>query len=180
MALSRSASFAPICPPNTGVLILGSLPGTASLSAGRYYAHPQNQFWQLIGAVIGRDLTSLTYEARLAALGAAGIGLWDTVASAQRTGSLDSALHDVEATALGDLIAALPELRAVAFNGATAARIGRSQLGDTPLALLDMPSSSPAYAAMSFADKAQRWKSLREFLADPCDDVTAMPDSEAP
>lgn len=179
MAPSRSASFAPICPPSTRLLILGSLPGTASLSAGRYYAHPQNQFWRLTGVVIERDLTLLTYEARLAALGAAGIGLWDTVASARREGSLDSAMREIEAAGIGDLIATLPELRAVAFNGATAARIGRQQLGNTALALLDLPSSSPAYAAMSFADKAQRWKSLREFLADPCDDVTAMPDSPA-
>jgi len=175
--LSRSFSFAPICPPNTRVLILGSLPGAASLAAGRYYAHPQNQFWRLTGAVIGQDLSALDYEARLAALGAAGIGLWDTVASAQRAGSLDSALREVEAAALGDLIATLPELRAIAFNGATAARIGRQALGETKFVALDLPSSSPAYAATSFTDKAQRWKSLREFLLAPCDDGIAMPDS---
>ena len=165
---------------DTRVLALGSLPGEASLAASRYYEHPQNQFWRLIGEVIGHDLAVLNYDARLAALLAAKIGLWDTVASAQRPGSLDSALRDVEATALGDLVAALPELRAVAFNGATAARIGRKALGETSLALLDLPSSSPAYAAMAFAEKAQQWKSLREFVDQPCDDVTAMPDSTAP
>ena len=175
----RSSSFAPICPPNTRVLILGSLPGAASLAAGRYYAHPQNQFWRLAGAVIGRDLSALAYEARLAALGTAGIGLWDTVSSAKRAGSLDSALRDVQSAALGDLVATLPALRAIAFNGATAARIGRQTLGNTQFALLDLPSSSPAYAAMSFAEKAQRWKSLRDFLADPCDARAAMPDSLA-
>ena len=173
--MSRSSSFFPVCPPNTRVLILGSLPGAASLAAGRYYAHPQNQFWRLTGAVIGQDLSALDYEARLAALGAVGIGLWDTVASAQRAGSLDSALREVEVVALGDLVAALAELRAIAFNGATAARIGRQALGETKPVLLDLPSSSPAYAAMSFTEKAQRWKSLREFLPAPCDHGTAMP-----
>jgi len=178
--LSRSSSFPPICPPNTRVLILGSLPGTASLAAARYYAHPQNQFWRLTGAVIGQDLSALDYGARLAALGSVGIGLWDAVASAQRAGSLDSALREVEAAALGGLIATLPELRAIAFNGATAARIGRQALGETSPVLLDLPSSSPAHAAMSFTDKAQRWKSLREFLVAPCDDDKAMPVSAAP
>lgn len=178
--MSRLSSFAPVCSPNTRLLILGSLPGAASLAAGRYYAHPQNQFWRLTGAAIGEDLSALDYEARLAALGAAGIGLWDTVASARRSGSLDSAMRDIQAAALSDLIASLPDLRAIAFNGATAAKIGRQTLGDTALALIDLPSSSPAYAAMSFADKAQRWKSLRQFLAAPCDAVAAMPDSKAP
>ena len=178
--MTRSTAFAPVCPPGTRVLILGSLPGTASLAAGRYYAHPRNQFWRLTGAVIGQDLGALEYTERLAALGSAGIGLWDTVASARREGSLDSALREVDAAALGGLIATLPALHAIAFNGATSARIGRRALGETALALLDLPSSSPAYAAMAFPDKAQRWKLLREFLADPCDDRPAMPDSPAP
>src|SRR5690349_13796039 len=76
----RKASFAPIAGPDTRVLLLGSLPGEASLRAERYYAHPQNQFWRLAGAVIDHeDLAGLDYEARLAALCAAGVGLWDVV-----------------------------------------------------------------------------------------------------
>ena len=141
------------------------MPGEASLAVGRYYAHPQNQVWRLIGGVIGADLASLDYEARLAALLSAQIGLWDTVASARREGSLDGALREVEQAALPELVATLPALRAIGFNGATAARIGRRALGETALTLLDLPSSSPAHAAMTFAEKAERWKSLREFLA---------------
>ena len=95
---------------------------------------------------------------------AAGVGLWDTVASARREGSLDAALREVENNDLLHLVASTPALRAIAFNGATAAKIGRKALGQTPLTLIDLPSSSPAHARMSFAQKAQRWKSLREFL----------------
>jgi len=160
----RKSAFPPIVAPDTRVLILGSLPGEASLAAGRYYAHPQNQFWRLIGAAIGRELHELDYEARLKALREAGVGLWDTVASALRMGSLDAALREVESAALADLIATLPELRAVGFNGATSAQLGRRALGETALALIDLPSSSPAYAAMPFAEKAQIWGRLREFL----------------
>ena len=161
---TRKRSFAPVVAPHTRVLILGSLPGEASLTAGRYYAHPQNQFWRLAGSAIGCDLHALDYDARLAALLGAGIGLWDTVASAQRVGSLDAALREVEAAALGELAATLPRLRAVGFNGATAARLGRRALGGTALALVDLPSSSPAYAAMPFARKAEIWGRLRQFL----------------
>lgn len=135
------------------------------MAAGRYYAHPQNQFWRLAGAAIERDdLAALDYDARLAALLDAGVGLWDTIASARRDGSLDAAIRAPENAALADLVATLPRLRAVAFNGGTSARIGRKLLADAGVRLVDLPSSSPAYAAMRLAEKRERWLILRDFL----------------
>jgi hypoxanthine-DNA glycosylase len=84
--MTRKVSFPPVVAPDTRVLILGSLPGERSLEEGRYYAHPRNLFWRLVGASIERDLEALPYEARLETLLTAGIGLWDTVASATRRG----------------------------------------------------------------------------------------------
>jgi TDG/mug DNA glycosylase family protein len=142
------------------------LPGNVSLRAGRYYAHPQNAFWRLVGGVIAReDLASLDYEKRLAALLEAGVGLWDTVASAIRPGSLDAAIREAEHAPLASLVEALPNLRAVAFNGVTSSRIGRKLLAGSPIRLIDLPSSSPAYAAMPYAAKRERWLILRDFLA---------------
>lgn len=161
----RKSAFAPVVAPSTRVLVLGSLPGEASLAAGRYYAHPRNQFWTLVGGVIGRDLAPLEYPERLSALAEAGIGLWDTIASAHRRGSLDAAIRGVEAAPLCELVAALPALRAVAFNGATSARIGRRLLpADAEPVLVDLPSSSPANAAMTLLQKQERWNLLRKFL----------------
>lgn len=166
LALTRKSAFAPVVAPAARILILGSLPGEASLAAQRYYAHPQNQFWRLTGAVIGReDLPSLDYDARLETLIAAGIGLWDTVASATREGSLDAAIREAEHAQLAELVARLPHLRAVGFNGKTSARIGRAQLAGSSLALVDLPSSSPAYASLAFAAKRERWLQLKQFLA---------------
>jgi double-stranded uracil-DNA glycosylase len=156
--------FAPVTRPDTRLLVLGSLPGAVSLAQQRYYAHPQNQFWRLIGAVIGEDLVPLAYEARLAALLEAGVGLWDTVASATRPGSLDADIRLHEASDLAGLIGTLPRLRAIAFNGATSARIGRRQLGDARLALIDLPSSSPAYASLPFEGKREAWLALGAYL----------------
>lgn len=161
----RKSAFPPVASPQTRVLILGSLPGEASLAAQRYYAHPQNQFWRLAGAVAGRDdLPSLDYEARLSALLESGIGLWDTIASATREGSLDAAIREVQHAGLAELVATLPQLRAVGFNGGTSSRIGRRRLEGASLALVDLPSSSPAYAAMTFDDKRKRWLALQQFL----------------
>jgi len=157
--------FPPVTSPDTRLLVLGSLPGAVSLARQRYYAHPQNQFWRLIGAVIGRDLAALDYDARLAALLEAGIGLWDTVAAATRKGSLDSDIRLHEASDLAALAATLPQLSAVAFNGGTSAKIGRRQLaGVAGLDLVDLPSSSPAYASLPFERKREAWLALRAYL----------------
>jgi len=156
--------FAPVTRPDTRLLILGSLPGALSLAEQRYYAHSRNLFWRLTGAVIDRDLVSLSYEARLEALLDSGIGLWDTVASATRKGSLDADIRLNEASDIAALAETLPSLRAVAFNGATSARIGRRQLAGSPLALIDLPSSSPAYASLSFEKKRDAWLALRAYL----------------
>ena len=160
----RKSSFPPVVAPDTRVVVLGSLPGQRSLAAVQYYAHPQNRFWHLIGKAIGVALQPLDYERRLAALLEAKVGLWDTVASAQRAGSLDSAIREAEHNALADLAASLPELRAVGFNGQASARIGMPQLAGTNLALIALPSSSPANASVPLAEKEKLWSRLGEFL----------------
>lgn len=163
MTLKRA--FAPVVDDRTRVLVLGSLPGDASLRAAQYYAHPQNAFWRLIGGVLGRDLHGMAYADRLVALRTAGVGLWDVIASAERRGSLDAAIRSPEAADLRGLVAALPRLEAVAFNGAAAARTGRRSLAglDGP-ALIDLPSSSPAHAR-PLQEKAERWNVLKAVLA---------------
>jgi hypoxanthine-DNA glycosylase len=161
---ARAAAFAPVVDARVRVLVLGSLPGGESLRRGEYYAHPRNGFWRLIGAVAGRDLAALPYPARLAGLLEARIGVWDVIATAVRAGSLDAAIRAPEHADLRSLVAGLPELRAVGFNGRTAAKAGRRSLGATCLALVDLPSSSPAHAGMPFAEKLARWSVLGGYL----------------
>jgi hypoxanthine-DNA glycosylase len=157
-------SFPPAVNGETRLLVLGSLPGAVSLAKQRYYAHPRNHFWLLIGAVIGSELAALAYPERLAALLEAGVGLWDTVGSGQRKGSLDANIRLHEANDLAALAAGLPKLRAVAFNGGKSASIGRRQLaGVSGIDLVDLPSSSPAYT-LPLDEKRAAWLQLRCFL----------------
>lgn len=155
----------PVTDARVRLLIVGSLPGEASLAAERYYAHPRNGFWRLLETVLDEPLETLEYEARLGRLLSRGAGLWDVVASAERRGSLDGAMRAIAANPLRELLATLPRLQAVAFNGGTAARIGRREIGDTRPRLIDLPSSSPAFT-MPFAAKAERWAALRPFVID--------------
>tara|TARA_E500000305_G_C3929446_1_gene192066 strand:- start:89 stop:601 length:513 start_codon:yes stop_codon:yes gene_type:complete len=160
----RKACFGAVLRADTKLVILGSLPGERSLAERRYYAHPQNRFWYLIGNVIGRDLVSLEYEARLATLLDHGIGLWDTIASARREGSLDTAIREAEASPLTDLLTTCPTLRVIGFNGKKAWEMGEPQLRGRGPELIALPSSSPAHAAMPLAEKQQRWNELHKFL----------------
>ncbi len=162
--MSLKRSFPPVVDERTRLLLLGSLPGEQSLARGQYYANPRNQFWRLLGRVIGSDLESLSYQARLENLLAAGIGLWDTVESATRRGSLDGAIRDHSANDLARLVATLPNLRAIGFNGGKSASLGMSQLAGRPdLALVPLPSSSPAFT-LAFEEKARSWAALKQFV----------------
>lgn len=161
-----ASCFLPATTAETQVLILGSLPGRQSLARQQYYGHPQNQFWRLVGDAIGCDLHTRDYLDKLRIINSHGIGLWDVVATAQRPGSLDHKMRDIEPNALADFVASLPQLQAIAFNGSTASRIGRQQMGNSaqPTSLIDLPSSSPAYA-LPYAQKAQVWHQLALYVS---------------
>ena len=157
----------PIARPDARLFLLGSLPGDASLAAQRYYAHPTNQFWRLLGAAIGEGLHELPYERRLERLAERRIGLWDVVAFAERPGSLDQAIRSAGHNAIDRLLHDFPDVQAIAFNGGTAARLGRKLLGQAPgVILIDLPSSSAANTR-PFADKAAQWARLAEFVPAP-------------
>jgi TDG/mug DNA glycosylase family protein len=157
-------SFPPVADDRTRVLVLGSLPGEESLARREYYGNPRNHFWRLMSEVVGAELVPLAYEDRLRALLEAGIGLWDTVGAASRRGSLDGAIRGHQVNALPELVAGLPALRAVGFNGGKSASLGMKQLADEQrLALIALPSSSPAYT-LAFEAKREAWLRLRACL----------------
>ena len=163
--------MAPVGSSDARLLILGSLPGDASLKTKRYYAHPQNQFWRLVGAAIGEDLAGIEYEHRLECIATRGIAMWDVVGEASRQGSLDGAIRGATPNQLREFVAAHPRLAAIAFNGKTAARLGRAALGDLPgIELIDLPSSSPANT-LAQVEKAKSWNVLGR-LACPAEAAT--------
>ena len=155
--MGRLTGLAPVIDGRARVLILGSFPSTASLAARQYYAHPQNQFWRILGEVVGQPLKEMQYPDRIAAVQAAGIAIWDVFASCERAGSLDTAIRDALPNPLAALKESAPALRRICFNGRTAARRLREMeaLGYEAVVL---PSTSPAHAGMSFAEKLARWR----------------------
>jgi len=155
--------LAPVGSSDPRLVILGSLPGDASLAARRYYAHPTNQFWKLVGNAIGEDLAALDYDQRLDQLGRYRIGLWDVIGSASRRGSLDQAIRMARHNPLADWLESLPSLEGVAFNGNAAAAAGRKLLAGFERAeLIDLPSSSAANT-VAFAAKVERWSALARY-----------------
>lgn len=161
---ARKRCFDPVVDAQTRLLVLGSLPGEKSLALQEYYGNRQNRFWLLMSEVTGVDLVRLDYTSRLEALLEQRVGLWDVVAEAQRSGSLDSRIRDHNDNDLLALLANLPELTTIAFNGGTAARLGLKVLGQHAVRyrIVQLPSSSPAYT-VPYAEKSRLWQALRGY-----------------
>lgn len=153
------ASFPPVLDRSTRILILGSFPGEASLTAQEYYAHPRNQFWRLLSAVLGEELVSLPYPQRLQRLLAHRIGLWDVIAACEREGSLDTSIRRAQANDFLILKQQCPELKRVCFNGKTSGRY-EAQFAAAGFDTRVLPSSSPANALLSFEQKLAVWSDI--------------------
>jgi hypoxanthine-DNA glycosylase len=141
------------------------MPGVASLAAGQYYAHPRNQFWDVMGALFGAG-RDLPYAQRLARLRTRGVALWDVLAECERPGSLDSDIRHEKPNDIAGLLRDHPHIRALVFNGQPAARLFRRHFP----ALLPqvrwvvMPSTSPAHATRTVAAKQKAWSKLLSFV----------------
>lgn len=156
--------FPPIADARARVLVLGSLPGRKSLEMQQYYAQPYNAFWRIMGALFGAE-PGLPYAARQDKLRDHGIAVWDVLAAGERAGSLDSSI--VAATIVVNdfdgFFARHPEIRAIFFNGNTAAQLFRRKVAPALLpkwasiAMHVLPSTSPAYASLRFEQKLERW-----------------------
>lgn len=163
--MTRVRSFAPVAGRGARVLVLGSMPGTASLAAGRYYAHPANSFWRVVRDALagGRELD---YAARLRLLKKNGIALWDVLASCVRPGSSDSAIKrsTMRVNDIRGLLDRRPGIGTLLFNGARAEdcfrRLVLPGLGRRAdrLKLVRLPSTSPAHAVIPYAAKLRAWR----------------------
>jgi len=157
--------FLPIAGRNARVLVLGSMPGVASLAAGEYYAHRRNQFWRITGALCGFP-PDAPYPDRMAALGRCRIALWDVLESCVRPGSLDSSIREssIRVNDFARFLAAHRGIRRVCFNGRKAESVWRRHVAPSLRAPPDLefrilPSTSPAHAGMSYRSKLRVWRS---------------------
>lgn len=168
--MPRIYSFPPITTPDMRVLILGSMPGEASLRLQQYYAHPQNTFWKIMGELVGAG-RELEYHERLDRLRQHGIGLWDVLESCHRpNSSLDSAITNMQANDFARLFAEHQTLTHVFFNGGKAQEAYRRHvLKSLPesydyLRYTRLPSTSPAHAGMHYQQKLDVWQQILAHL----------------
>ena len=149
--------FPPVIDGDVERLILGSFPSEASLAAGQYYAHPRNQFWPLLGALLGEPLAEMPYPQRLHRVLAHRVGIWDVLDACDRQGSGDASIRNQKANRFVRLHRLAPRLKMVAFNGQTAGRFA-AEFADAGFRTAVLPSSSPAHAGRSFEQKLAVWR----------------------
>ncbi len=164
-ASQHSVGFPPILGEHPNILILGSLPGIASITQQQYYAHKQNAFWRVLEALF-QITASAEYATRCEQAKAAKLAIWDVCHSAYRPGSLDSAIthNTVVANDINGLLAQYPSINLVAFNGNAAASLFRKHIQlARPVATVILPSTSPANAGIPYATKLEKWAQLLAF-----------------
>jgi TDG/mug DNA glycosylase family protein len=157
-------SFAPLIGLQPHSLILGSMPGQISLRCQQYYANPNNSFWWIMTQIIGCE-DPLDHQHRAKLICDSGFAVWDVLAHCQREGSLDSSIErssEITNDLLG-LVQCNPSLKLIAFNGAAAKQIFMRHcshiLSEHPdLKWRQLPSTSPAYAAMKKPEKLVIWR----------------------
>lgn len=153
-------SFPPVIGPDTRILIIGSMPGEASLRARQYYAYKYNQFWRIIFDVFENGRPPRDYADKLAVVLAHGLGLWDSLARCERTGSLDSAITRHQANDFPALFRQNPAVQTLLFNGQAAFGFYKKAFGVPQKPFSVMPSTSPAYAARTYEQKLACWRAV--------------------
>jgi double-stranded uracil-DNA glycosylase len=159
-------SFPPLANPQARILILGSMPGKASLMAQQYYAHPRNAFWPMMGELFGA-YPQLDYADRVNLLLDNGAALWDVLKSCRRDGSLDASIHknSMICNDFAGFLQAHPLIANVYFNGAAAEQSFRRLvlpcINPEYLSFQRLPSTSPAHAALSFQQKLASWRCIK-------------------
>lgn len=160
--------FEPVASPDATRLILGSMPGKASLAAGQYYAHARNSFWRIMDATLRIPLRA-SYASRCSGLTRNRIALWDVLRMCTRASSLDSDI--VESSIVPNdfemFLVTHPDIGMIYFNGAKAEQMYRryvlpalpDRLGALPM--LRLPSTSPANASLSYDQKLAQWNAVR-------------------
>lgn len=165
--MQRIHCFAPVADTNAKVLILGSMPGKASLAAGQYYAHPRNMFWTIMGELNGAH-RGLPYRDRLKILRSSKIALWDVLASCIRKTSLDSRIETASEVPndFNTFFLQHPGITHVFFNGVKAEqcflKYVRSGLKPASLRYQRLPSTSPANAGLTYQQKLLAWQSVMQ------------------
>lgn len=152
--------FPPIAAPDAEILILGSMPGVASLEAGQYYAHPRNAFWPIMGALYGAR-PDLSYSDRVRVLARRKVAVWDVLQLCLRHGSLDADIRDEVPNDFAAFFAAHPKIRRIGLNGGKAAASFRKYAAihlPPGAEAVVLPSTSPAHAALTRESKCDRWR----------------------
>lgn len=150
-------SFPPFVNFQTEILILGTMPGIASLEKQEYYAHQRNHFWKIMYLLFYNLPISEIFEEKIKLLQDNKIGLWDVLENCERKGSLDVHIKNQKENDFEMLFMEFPAITKIIFNGKESHKYFLKKFGQIKgITYHVMPSTSPANT-MSFENKLKIW-----------------------
>ena len=150
-------SFPPVVNSQTEILILGTMPGIASLEKQEYYAHKRNHFWSIMYTLLDTLPIAETFEEKTQLLILNKIGLWDVLENCERKGSLDIHIKNQKENDFKTLFKEYNGITKIVFNGKESHKYFLKKFGQIKgITYYVMPSTSPANT-MSFDDKLKIW-----------------------
>ena len=163
--------FTPIASGNASLLILGSMPGEASLLRQQYYGHPRNAFWPIMSALFD-SAPELCYQRRKEMLVENGIAVWDVLQSCNRLGSLDSNIKmaTIRTNDFASFFTEYKCIKRVFFNGRMAEKLYQKRILPALIHRFSyleyqcLPSTSPAYASLKLEQKIEAWKVIKQHV----------------
>lgn len=164
-------SFPPVINSHSRIVILGSMPGVASLQAYQYYGNPRNYMWSILYALFdeGREPDSV-YENKLLFALSHGIALWDVIAACERKGSLDSNIKQVIPNDIAGLLRLYPNVETLVCNGTKSFSELNKHFGSAPeitqRVVLRMPSTSPIPTKhyRGLEDRLKAWQAVKKSI----------------
>ena len=161
-------SFKPIVDKCSRVLILGTMPGPVALARQEYYGFPGNHFWPIMAGLFGGN-QPMTYAQKIRLLKKNRVAVWDTIRACERVGASDGRIRCAVLNDIPGLIRRYPGIQVIFLNGKLAETLYRRHSAPkVRRPVIALPSTSPAYAAMSFQRKLKAWSAVKKWMVPPC------------
>ena len=142
---------------NPKILILGTMPGKQSRTAGEYYSNKNNCFWEMIATICGKK-HPLNEIQKKQCLNKLQIVLWDVYKSCEIQGSLDKNIRNPKLNDFDEFFKKYGRINKIVFNVKKPMRVFRKNVKGCEIIQCTAPSTSSSNSHLTKDKKIEEWK----------------------